>query len=200
MASTNNKSPRHLLTVSSFTKEEHELVLATAADIKACPSKYHNACLRMVMLLIFQKPSLRTHVSFEAGFAKMGGHAIYYSTVNSPMGSKETIHDTAKCASRFVEIIGARLKKKSEMHSLAKHATVPTINMLDDWGHPCQILADFLTIKEKKVTYLIFDLAISPMSRYCDIFLTATIVQHGRLFFILFYFLLFCSFFIYVSF
>ena len=81
---------------------------------------------------------------------QLGGHAIFYSIKDSPLGRKENIHDTAKAASRFVNLIAARLFNRHDMWDLAQYADVPVINMLDDFAHPCQIMGDFLTIKEKK--------------------------------------------------
>jgi len=103
------------------------------------------------VLMIFEKPSLRTRVSLESGTSQMGGHAIFYSIVDSPLGKmKENIHDTAKTASRYVDIIAARLYSKKDFQGLAQFSSVPVINLLDDYGHPCQIMADFQTIAEKK--------------------------------------------------
>jgi ornithine carbamoyltransferase len=100
--------------------------------------------------MIFEKPSLRTRISFEVGMQELGGHAIFYSIKDSPLGKKENIEDTAKAASRYVNLISARLFKRHDMWDLAQHANVPVINMLDDFAHPCQMMGDFLTIKEKK--------------------------------------------------
>ncbi|GAG96640.1 unnamed protein product, partial [marine sediment metagenome] len=82
------------------------------------------------------------------GMHQLGGHAIFYSITDSPLGKKENISDTAKVASRFVNIIAARVFKRQDIWDLAKYADVPVINMLDDFAHPCQILGDFQTIKE----------------------------------------------------
>ena len=103
--------------------------------------------------MLFEKPSLRTRVSFETGMTQMGGHAIFYSTADSPLGKKENIHDTAKCVSRYVNVIMARLNKRQDMRDLALHSDVPCINALDDFAHPCQMLADLQTITEKLGTY-----------------------------------------------
>jgi len=81
---------------------------------------------------------------------QLGGHGIYYNTVNSPLGVKESIEDTAKVLSRYCDAIIARVMTKSQIDGLADNSTIPVINALDDWGHPCQILADALTITEKR--------------------------------------------------
>jgi len=142
---------RDLHTVLDFTKEESLQIIERAKDIKANPDKYHKILKGKTVLMLFEKPSLRTRVSLESGTSKMGGHAIFYSIVDSPLGKmKENIHDTAKTASRYVNIIAARLYSRKDFLDLARYATVPVINLLDDYGHPCQIMADFQTIAEKK--------------------------------------------------
>lgn len=105
------------------------------------------------LLMIFQKPSLRTRVSFETGMTKMGGHAIYYNVADSPLGVKETIADTAHVVERMVDIIMARLNKRADLNEFAKNLSkVSIINALDDFAHPCQMVADFQTILEHRKT------------------------------------------------
>jgi len=142
---------RNLHTVTEFTRAECIAIVAKAKEIKATPEKYYDAMKNRTILMLFEKPSLRTRVSLESGMNQMGGHAIFYSIVDSPLGKmKENIHDTAKTASRYVDVIAARLYRRKEFLELAEHATVPVINLLDDYGHPCQILADLQTISERK--------------------------------------------------
>jgi ornithine carbamoyltransferase len=101
--------------------------------------------------MIFEKPSLRTRLSFEAGMNQMGGHAIYYDTSTSPLGAgKETIADTVRTMCRYVDIIMARLFKHEDILEMARHATVPVINALPNFSPPGQILADLQTIEEHK--------------------------------------------------
>ena len=100
--------------------------------------------------MIFEKSSTRTRVSFEVGMAKLGGHAIFLSTNDIQLGRGETIEDTALVLSRYVDIIMYRAKSNEAMKELAKHATVPVINGLDDKEHPCQVITDLMTIKEHK--------------------------------------------------
>ncbi len=141
---------RHLLKVSDLSRSECELIINKAIDIKKNPNKYYNSLEHETLLMLFEKPSLRTRISFETGMNQLGGHAIFYSIKDSPLGKKENISDTSIVASRFVNIIAARVFKRQDIWDLAKYASVPVINMLDDFAHPCQILGDFLTIKEKK--------------------------------------------------
>ncbi|VGO18502.1 ornithine carbamoyltransferase [Pontiella sulfatireligans] len=141
----------HLITLKEWSPEKIRVVLDLAKDVKANPDKYGSAMARKTLLMIFEKPSLRTRLSFESGMTQMGGHAIYYHTGNSPMGSgKETISDSVKAASRFVDVIMARLFKHGDLLEMAEYATVPVINALTDDSHPCQILADLQAIEEKK--------------------------------------------------
>jgi len=141
---------RHLLKVSDFSKEECKKVINKSIEIKKNPKKYTSLLEGETLLMLFEKPSLRTRISFETGMQQLGGHAIFYSIKDSPLGKKENISDTAKVASRFVNLIAVRVFKRQDIWDLAKYSDIPVINMLDDFAHPCQILGDFQTIKEKK--------------------------------------------------
>lgn len=142
---------RDLHTVNDFTREEAVQIIERAKEIKTNPKSFRKHLKGKTVLMIFEKPSLRTRVSLESGTSQMGGHAIFYSIVDSPLGKmKENIHDTARTSSRYVDIIAARLYSRKDFTDLAKYSTVPVINLLDDFGHPCQIMADFQTIAEKK--------------------------------------------------
>jgi len=141
---------RHLLKISDFTKEECIKIIDKSIEIKANMEHYITSLKNETLLMLFEKPSLRTRISFETGMAQLGGHAIFYSIVDSPLGKKENIYDTAKVTSRYVNLIAARVFKRKDIRELAQHSNVPVINMLDDYAHPCQILCDFQTIKEKK--------------------------------------------------
>lgn len=102
------------------------------------------------LAMIFEKPSTRTRVSFEVAMTQLGGHALYLSPRDMQLGRGETIADTAKVLSRYVDAIVYRAYKHEMVVELAENATVPVINALDDLEHPCQIVADLMTIKEKK--------------------------------------------------
>ena len=102
------------------------------------------------LAMIFEKPSTRTRVSFEVAMTQLGGHALYLSPRDMQLGRGETIADTAKVLSRYVDAIVYRAYKHEMMLELAENATVPVINALDDLEHPCQIVADLMTIKEKR--------------------------------------------------
>lgn len=140
---------RHLLKISDFTKAEIEKIIDKSLEIKKNPQIFTSTLEGETLLMIFEKPSLRTRISFEVGMQQLGGHAIFYSIKDSPLGRKENIQDTAKAASRYINLMAARLYKRHDMWDLAKYSDVPVINMLDDFAHPCQMMGDFLTIKEK---------------------------------------------------
>ena len=141
---------KDLLDLSTLSREEIVSILDLADNIKKNPKNYSNKLLGKTLLMIFEKPSLRTRVSFEVGMTQLGGHAIYYNIATSPLGKKESVSDTAKTASRYVDIIMARLFSHQQLKEIAQSATVPVINALTDYSHPCQILADLQTIREKK--------------------------------------------------
>jgi ornithine carbamoyltransferase len=105
---------------------------------------------RKTLGMMFEKPSTRTRVSFETGMALLGGHAIFLSTNDIQLGRGESIEDTALVLSRYVDMIMYRAKSNDAMKELAKYATVPVINGLDNKEHPCQVIADLMTIQEHK--------------------------------------------------
>ena len=142
---------KDLISLRDWSADQIKQVLDLAAKIKSDPVAYKHAMEQKTLLMIFEKPSLRTRLSFEAGMTQMGGHAIYYHTENSPMGSgKESISDSMRTASRFVDIVMARLYNHDDLIEMASQSTVPVINALTNDSHPCQILADLLSIQEKK--------------------------------------------------
>lgn len=102
------------------------------------------------LAMIFQKPSLRTRISFETGMTQLGGHAIYLAPTDISLGKRETTEDIALVLSRYVDVIMARVFGHDIVTELGRYATVPVINGLSDFEHPCQILADFQTIVERK--------------------------------------------------
>lgn len=105
---------------------------------------------RKTLGMMFEKPSTRTRVSFETGMTLLGGHAIFLSSNDIQLGRGESIEDTALVLSRYVDMIMYRAKSSEAMRELAKHATVPVINGLDNKEHPCQVITDLMTIQEHK--------------------------------------------------
>lgn len=141
---------RSLASMKDLTPDELKLVLDTAALVKKNPQEYRSKFANKTLGMVFQKPSLRTRVSFEAGMTQMGGHAIYLSPTDFKIGERETTEDIAIVLSRFVDIIMARTFGHDIVLELAKHSRVPVINGLSDFEHPCQILADMQTIVERR--------------------------------------------------
>lgn len=143
---------RHLTSMRDLTRAEIERLLAGAASLK----RDRDAVRRRAPLagrtlaMIFQKPSLRTRVSFETGMTLMGGHAIYLAPTDIKLGERESTEDIAQVLSRYADIVMARVFGHSIVEDLARHARVPVINGLSDFEHPCQILADLLTVRERK--------------------------------------------------
>ena len=126
-----------------------ELIKHSSA-IKKNPENYSDVLHNKTLLMIFEKPSLRTRVSFEVGIIQLGGYAVVMETRDTPFREKESISDTAKASSRYCDIIMARLYKQEDIEELAENAAIPVINGLTDTFHPCQILSDLFTIQEKK--------------------------------------------------
>lgn len=142
---------KHLLTLKDWSGEDILALLDLADRLKATPEKWFTAADHQTLIMIFEKPSLRTRVSFETGFTQLGGHAIHYDTSTSPFGAgKETIEDMIKVMSRYVDLVMARLFDHAHIVEMAAHADVPVINALTNFSHPCQILADLQTIREHK--------------------------------------------------
>ena len=143
---------KDLISIKDLTKKEILELIEKAEKIKKNPGDYSNLLKGKSMLMFFEKPSLRTRVSFEVAMTQLGGHAIYVDMKTTPIGEKESVADTAKVASRFCDIIIARLFSHKNIEELGKYSKVPVINALTDFSHPCQVLSDLLTIKEKKKT------------------------------------------------
>lgn len=143
---------KDLLTLNELSKSELLGILDNAIKLKKDLKKGISKPIlkNKTLAMIFQKPSTRTRVSFETGMFQLGGHALNLSADDLQLKRGETIEDTAKTLSRYVDIIMARVYSHDEVEILAKNSTVPIINGLSDSFHPCQILADLMTIKEKK--------------------------------------------------
>ncbi len=141
---------RSLVSLAQLTPDELALILDTAASVKKNPREYAGSFAGKTLAMIFQKPSLRTRVSFETGMTQMGGHAIYLAPSDISLGKRETTEDIALVLSRYADLIMARVFGHDIVEDLAKHATVPVINGLSDFSHPCQILADLQTVAERR--------------------------------------------------
>lgn len=142
---------QHLISLKDWSTDEITAILDLADAVKTTPENYRDAMQRRMLVMIFEKPSLRTRVSFETGICQMGGNAIFYDMATSPLAAgKETIADMVKVLSRYADLLMARLFEHRHMKELAANAEIPVINGLTNFNHPCQVLADLQTIREKK--------------------------------------------------
>ena len=143
---------KDLLKLLDLSVEDIVSILDTAdllkAELKA--GKRHDFPAGKVLAMIFAKNSTRTRVSFETGIYQLGGHGIFLSNADSQLGRGEPIEDTARVLSRYCDCIMIRTYEQNEVEELAKHSTVPVINGLTDFAHPCQLLGDLMTIREHK--------------------------------------------------
>ena len=141
-----------VLTLDELESKEINNIIDLAIDLKKQQKKGKEKPLlqNKTMAMIFEKPSTRTRVSFETGIFQLGGHALTLSANDLQLSRGESIEDTAKTLSRYVNVIMARVYDHKSLETLAKNASIPVINGLSDSFHPCQILADLMTIKEHK--------------------------------------------------
>ena len=143
---------RDFIHITDFTTEE---ILDTLELARKLKEKFHDKDKHHIfkdcsLAMIFAKPSARTRVSFETGFTWMGGHALYLGPNDIGIGKREAVKDIARVFSRYNDVVMARLFEHKHMLELAKHATIPVVNGLTDYNHPCQIMADILTILEHR--------------------------------------------------
>jgi ornithine carbamoyltransferase len=155
--------PKHFLHISDFSKDELWNMLHLAKEIK---TKFHKRedykpFKDQSLAMIFAKPSARTRISFETGFTWMGGHALFLGPNDIGIGKREAIKDIARVVSRYNDVIMARLFDHQHILELAEYSDIPVINALTDYNHPCQIMADILTVWEHrgnlddmKITYM----------------------------------------------
>jgi ornithine carbamoyltransferase len=143
---------RHLLSLKDYTRGEIDEIYDLARKVKADRGAYRESLKGKTLGMIFQKPSTRTRVSFEVGMFQLGGAALFLGSDAIQLNRGETITDTAKVLSRYVDGIMARVFAHQDVLDLARHGTVPVINGLSDLLHPCQALADYFTLLEKRGT------------------------------------------------
>jgi len=139
------------LMLQEFTKDEIWQLLKSTMKFKekAVKGKMANKLKGKSVALVFQKPSTRTRVSFEVAISQLGGHSVYLGWAESQLGRGETVADTARVISRYIDCIVARVNKHEDLIELAEHASIPIINALSDLHHPCQAVADLYTVWEK---------------------------------------------------
>ena len=140
--------PRHFLDIDQLDTAELRGMLDTGFAYKN--GRRDRPLAGKTLAMIFEKPSTRTRVSFEVAMRQLGGDTIYLNTADSQLGRGETVADTARVLSRYVDAIMIRTNQPLKLDELARHATIPVINGLTDTSHPCQIMADVMTLQEKK--------------------------------------------------
>jgi ornithine carbamoyltransferase len=152
---------RHFLSVDDLSRGELSRLLDLAATLKRDPASVADRLGGRAIALIFEKPSTRTRVSFEVAVSSMGGHPVVLSSKELQLGRGETIEDTGRVLSRYVDAIVVRTFEQARLEVLRAAATVPVVNALSDFEHPCQCLADLMTIRERRgdlrgqtITYL----------------------------------------------
>jgi len=141
--------PSDFLTIAELSPSQVAGLIKSAAAMKAKPAAFAKVLAGKSVVCIFEKPSLRTRISFEVGIWRMGGQPIIYDTKEQRIGVRESVRDVAMNLDRMVHAIVARVFAQSTLTGLAQHASVPVINALSDDHHPCQAMADVLTITER---------------------------------------------------
>jgi ornithine carbamoyltransferase len=173
-----------LLTGSEWSAGQTRELLQLTADIKARPGRYAATLRGKFIALIFEKPSLRTRVTFEVGIQSMGGSVVFLDHTQARLGERESIADVARNLERWVHGIVARVYEQRVLEGMAANAEIPVINALSDKFHPCQALADFFTLEEKFGSLRGFKLAyVGDGNNVCHslIFLAARLGVHLRI-------------------
>jgi len=138
-----------LLTGAEWNPAQVRELYRLATDVKADPLRYQDALKGRSVAMIFEKPSLRTRVTFEIGIKSLGGAAVFLDHSEAHLGQRESIPDVGRCLSRWVHGIVARVYEQTALEELAAYTSVPVINALSDRFHPCQTLSDFFTLEER---------------------------------------------------
>jgi len=173
-----------LLTGSEWSPGQTRELLRLTADIKARPERYATSLCGKFIALIFEKPSLRTRVTFEVGIQSMGGSVVFLDHTQARLGERESIADVARNLERWLHGIVARVYEQRVLEEMAANAQIPVVNALSDKFHPCQALADFFTLEEKFGSLRGFKLAyVGDGNNVCHslIFLAARLGVHLRI-------------------
>jgi len=142
--------PRHFLDLADISSEALRAILNNSAEMKRANGVAGKPLAGKTLAMIFDKPSTRTRVSFEVAMRQLGGDVLVMDTGSMQLGRGETIADTPRVLSRYVDVIMIRTGDHAKVLELAEHATVPVLNGLTDWSHPCQVMADVLTFEEHR--------------------------------------------------
>lgn len=138
-----------MCSIADLSSSEVRAILKLGHEVKRNPREYRQALDAKQMVLMFEKASLRTRLSFEAGINTMGGNAMFFDQTSSPLGERESIADVARNVERWVDIIILRTYAHDTITEMAANARVPVVNALSDFEHPCQAMADFMTLQER---------------------------------------------------
>lgn len=175
---------RDFTSIFDLTRDEINNIFEITQDLKEKQKKgiEHKLLKDKTLAMIFEKPSLRTRVTFETGMTQLGGHAIYLAPADIQLGKRESVKDVAKNLSRWVDIIMARVFSHKTIRELAENADIPVINGLCDLEHPCQILCDLFTVIEKKGDLNKLTLAfIGDGNNVCNSFIAASALLDFKL-------------------
>src|ERR1035437_1773872 len=142
---------KDFVSIRDFSPQEIQDLLLLGRQIKADPTAYSTALRRETLAMIFEKPSLRTRVTFDVGIQQLGGFSLYLSPAEIDLGQRESVYDVAKNLERMVQCIMIRTFAHAIVEQMAEYAVIPVINGLTDFSHPCQAMGDFLTMWELKV-------------------------------------------------
>jgi ornithine carbamoyltransferase len=141
---------RHLISVHDLTPLEVDFLLKLAQAVKADPARYRHALEGKTLAMVLEKPNLRTRVTFDLAISQLGGRSLCLGSEEVQLGKREAVKDLARNLSQWVDVIVAHVNSHQTVIELAEHATVPVINGLSDFEHPCQALGDYLTLLECK--------------------------------------------------
>ncbi len=140
----------HLLKISDLSSEKLDKIIRLSLDLKKSPEKYRDSLKGKTIGLYFQKPSMRTRVSFELAISQLGAYPLVLNAAEIQIGVREAVQDVSRVLSRYLDAILMRVDRHSLLEDFAKFSNIPVINGLSDVAHPCQAIADILTIVEKK--------------------------------------------------
>lgn len=146
---TDAASGNHFLDLADYDTAALQDILTTGGRVKRGETDLGTALAGKIVLMMFEKPSTRTRVSLETAVKQMGGATVVLNPGDSQLGRGESVADTARVLSRYVDAIALRTHEHGKLEEMARHATVPVINLLSDWSHPVQLIADLLTMEER---------------------------------------------------
>lgn len=138
----------NLISICDITAKELEIIISNTKKIKSAPERYKNSLAGKILAMIFEKPSTRTRISFDVAMLQLGGHAIVLKKSDMQLGRGESIGDSARVLSSYVDGVMARVNKHETLVELARNSKIPVINGLSDIEHPCQVISDLFTIYE----------------------------------------------------